>query len=188
LKYLADRVIRKVLNQFKQGEYTGIGISCLITEDGAFLQFASETLDLINKFDEKRYLRVTKELSWILNTKRIPVGSGEYRPSIRLCSVHCNFPNDHSLESRIQCASVIVHEATHGYLASKGIKYTKERRSQIERICVSESNRFLAKVAKKYPDISGKFIREFSPEPWQETWNTSRWGKFKKEISRILKS
>ena len=185
---LSNWLILQVLKRFKQGNYSSIGISCLITDDHVFYDFICDILKLIQQFDEKRYLRVINELSWIVNTKSLKVDCGEYKHSIKLCSIHCNFSVEQTLDDKIFFASVIIHEATHGYLASKGFEYTKERRVQIERICVTEQNRFLANVAYKHPDISKKYIRKFTPEPWQETWKSSKWSRFKTEITRIYKS
>ncbi len=160
----------------------------MVTDDKVFYDFICETLNIIKEFDDKRYLRVINELNWIVNTSRLKVDCGEYRHSIRLCSVNCNLSIEQNLDDFVYFASLIIHETTHGYLASKGFEYTKERRVQIERICVAEENRFLAKVAVKHPEISNKFISEFNPEPWRESWNSSKWAKFRTGITRILKS
>lgn len=184
----ANWIIIKLLKYFKQGDYSSIGISCFITDNNVFYNFIYDTLKIIKQHDEKRYLRVINELNWIVNTRRIKVDCGEYKHSIKLCSIHCNFSVEQTLDDKIYFASLIIHEATHGYLASKGFEYTKETRVQIERICVTEQNRFLANIADKHPDISKKYIREFNPELWQESWNSSRLTKFKTEITRIYKS
>ena len=181
-------VIVKLLKYFKQGNYSSIGISCFVTDDKVFYDFICDILELIKQHDEKRYLRVINELNWIANTRRIKVDCGEYKHSIKLCSIHCNLSIEQHIDDLIYFASVIIHEATHGYLSSKGFESTKERRVQIERICVAEGNRFLAKVAEKHPETSEKYIREFDPKDWQESWNSSKWIRFRTEITRIIKS
>ena len=85
-------------------------------------------------------------------------------------------------------STIIIHEATHGYLRSRNIEHTKERRASIERICVEEENRFLKRVAIKYPKIAEKYYYEFNPDDWSYSFSASKWQRAYDELVRIIRS
>jgi len=51
-------------------------------------------------------------------------------------------PDDPNL-AVLSTSIVLVYEATHGLLFSRGVRHTRARRSPIERLCVLEAARFI---------------------------------------------
>ena len=74
-----------------------------------------------------------------------------------------NFPKDHDWYLRCYAAT-LVHEATHGAIYSRYIGHTRRNRLRIERLCHTETLRFLRRLDK--PDrvwseqIAGVFDEE----------------------------
>jgi hypothetical protein len=85
-------------------------------------------------------------------------------------------------------AAVIVHEATHGRIRSRGIATTKTNRIRIERICVSEQNLFLRRLDSVRPELGSELIRPFEPATWEFVWNASRFRRMIAHFRRISES
>ncbi len=116
----------------------------------SFVSTTVAALDLIQATDRLRFARVQREIRFIIQT--IVASPAQYRRLSRTCSVDLrHFPfyefPDFSLKAY---ACVLVHEATHGYLHSKGVPHIVRLRPRIEKICTIEAIRF----AKKFQDSS----------------------------------
>ena len=75
-------------------------------------------------------------------------------------------------------ASEIVHEATHGYLKSKGFRYTKKTRERHEKLCLKEQQRFIKKAIysqEQYTEDEKKKILKEWNEWFVEALNTRWW-------------
>ena len=85
----------------------------------------------------------------------------------------------------IYFATVLVHEATHAVLESRSIKYTPEFRSRIEKLCVTEENRFLKRLALTCPDLVEKFgQRKYDESEWKDAWNRTHTSKLWRTLRR----
>ena len=168
--------------------YSGIRI-CDInhdkTDDSAFVNYTREALLLIEKKDPKRFNRVRQEISFIVN-KELTSG-GQYRHATKCCFVdfgRYHFDR-HAEWYLLLYAGMIVHEATHGILYSKGFMYTQENRKQIERICHAEKSRFLSRAK---PEWRKHLVNEFDPARWHFSWTASRWARARILVKRMQES
>ncbi|MEN8251805.1 MAG: hypothetical protein ABFS32_22990 [Bacteroidota bacterium] len=188
MKAVAKWVMIRLVRTAKQGSYGPIHISCFVSDNNEFYDFTVATLDFIKKTDARRFKRILKEIDWLVNTRRIKRNCGEYRHKMKLCSVNREIKEEYSKDDVVYFSTVLIHEATHGYLCSRKVEHTKERRASIERICVAEENRFLRKVAISYPKIAEQYYYEFNPDDWDYSFNTSKWKRAYDEMVRIIRS
>jgi hypothetical protein len=104
--------------------------------------------DLLQQKDAVRFRRVCREIRMIVQT---PVMTGaQYSRPLRVCSIDWSqvqpmfeFGNDYGVQF---LASVLVHEATHGYLYSRRIVQIRRNYARIEQLCCLEMLRFGRKV------------------------------------------
>ena len=151
-------------------------------------RFATVTcaaLALVEKHDAARYARLQKELRWITDD-HTPVGAASYDRNVRECKVNFDNPRfdwaklpspqfaEHYDWYLADYAALLVHEATHGYLFSRGFPYTKETRLRCERICVAAANRFLARLPHDKYNFACDLARPFDASEWDYSWNTPR--------------
>jgi len=117
-------------------------------------------LQLLFKYDPRRYLRVKKFLK---NIALAPVPSGFSK-----CSESCFL--DHFNSARQDAfAADLVHEATHGYLLAKGLSYDANRRRH-EQICLKEEQR----SAERLFAGTNAHLPEEQREAWRREWR-SQW-------------
>jgi hypothetical protein len=85
-------------------------------------------------------------------------------------------------------ACFIVHEATHGAIDSKGIRYRPHNRIRIERLCTAEHNRFAARLTALDPERYPKEIlhEDFRAGYWDREWTTSRPRRIFSFLSRLF--
>ncbi len=80
----------------------------------------------------------------------------------------------------------MVHEGTHGMLLKRGFEYTSESRVQIERICVAEEHRFLARLDSIRESLGSSLKEDFDAENWEEVWTMGKWETVKRLVTRTL--
>jgi hypothetical protein len=179
---------KKVISSSLIEVYHGIGI-CDInsdkSDDRKFLECTKKALDCIKKVDSAVFNRVKRELKYIVN--RELASSGVYSKLTKSCKIDFgrykfDLDYDWCFYSYI---STIIHEATHGYIASKGIGYNKENRGRIEEICEKASARFLRKTSYKNAE---EIIGKFDESRWHFYWNASAWEETKIILKRMRES
>jgi hypothetical protein len=69
---------------------------------------------------------------------------------------------------------MLVHEATHGVVAARGIHYERALWSRIERLCVHEENRFVKRLRNQGFDGAEQLEREFDERRWEFSWTATR--------------
>ncbi len=155
--------------------------------DTDYLKTIVSSIDLIRNVDPKRYKTFRNEVSWI-TTCQIDFGAAAvYRRINKSCVINfVKYHEDEMLEC-VQYAAILVHEATHGLLETKGFDSKKNRILQIERICTTEANRFLRKVENVYPGYGDILKKEFNPLKWNYFWNTPKWKKIYHGIKQYKK-
>jgi len=103
-------------------------------------------LELIRQADPRRFCRIERHV------RSIHLGPwklhGFYRPLGKICGLRGS--TQPFLIYRY--SSTLIHEATHGLLASLRLPHTRENRTRIEKVCVMEEARFL----RRFPDIQKK--------------------------------
>ena len=165
LRFLCGKVEAALCKRAILGEYHGVRICDLNFNDDDNQRFLKETkrvLDLIAVRDPRRFHRVQRHIRYLLNCE-LYSGAG-YAPG-QVCKI--DFGRFDFRKNPKGCfyvyAGMLVHEATHGLLRSKGFGRTKANWVQVERICCAEQNRFLAKVERDY---GAPLQREFDPRRW----------------------
>ena len=102
-------------------------------------------LDLAERKDPRRFRRICRYLKGIVS---LPVNSeAGYIPQLQACAVRFQPPSskDKLPKWAAWYAAILVHEATHGLVHTRGIPY-EEHKERIERLCFKEQNRFLRRL------------------------------------------
>jgi hypothetical protein len=80
-------------------------------------------------------------------------------------------------------ASMLVHEATHGFLYTRKIPFNPRTRERIEQLCSAEEHRFLDHVGLTPESLAKvKSMRRYHPELYQKRWSSSPWQLFKERL------
>ena len=105
-------------------------------------------LRLIQEHTPKHYARVHRHMPNIL-IFGAHAYNAVYFSDLKLCDISRHYALlEKTSASRL--AMTLVHEATHGYLISKGIAYEEHRRGRIEAVCIRAEIAF----ARRLPDTS----------------------------------
>ncbi len=172
---LTDKISRSIFKSDLICSIDGIFISGMKRNNDGFEEISGLALDLIRNHDPKRYERVKSEIEWIVNSSVPRKYGGMYQRGVNACIINFdNYSEDKKLVSAYY-AGIIIHEATHGFIETKGFEYSSENRMQIERICCSEHNRFYKRIENYYPEYVGLLITEFTPSDWEYSWKTPGW-------------
>jgi hypothetical protein len=184
---IIDRVTRRIFKADLICTIDGIFISSLRENNDGFAEIIGSALDMIRNHDPKRYERVKSEIDWIVNSSIPPKYGGMYQRSAKSCVINFeNYSDDIKLVSAFY-AGIVIHEATHGFIETKGFKYSRGNRLQIERICCSENNRFYKRIESLFPEYAGLLTMEFEPSDWDYSWETPRWKQLFHWLKREVK-
>jgi hypothetical protein len=153
-----------------------------------FQEIIFAALQLLKATDRCRYARVRRRLAWVTYARLAIRGSAEYAHSTRTCSIDLLEPSADYAPDFLAgwYASILVHEATHGEIASRGIQYSLEHRVRIERLCVIQEQKFIRRLAVNNPTLAAHLHYEFDAANWNWSWNATRWERLKIEMRRIL--
>lgn len=123
------------------------------------------SLELLRNTDPRRFSRVRRNLDWIVNT-RLSMPGAEYWHWARACVINFeeSWPGRDAEFSIGFHASLLIHEATHACLESRGIRYDKLQRARIEELCVKEQNRWAAKISRR--ELGEALYQKFDPSNW----------------------
>ena len=133
--------------------------------DRHFVPWTFFAIKLVEQYDERRFRRIQRYIDFIVNTECD--SPANYSSVTRACKVDMRvFPyHERSPWYRILYAGILVHEATHGWIAARGIPYSEQYRLRIERLCHLEERRFLTKIdpwwAENAPRINEKWLKEY---------------------------
>lgn len=181
------RVEEKLYSTCAVCEVDGLKIVDMRDKNDGYVESITSSLEMIKIYDPKRYKRVLSEASWIVNTNEVGTYGGQYKRRTKSCILNFdNFDEDQRLVSAY-FGGMIVHEATHGLMDTKGIHYTHENKVQIERICSAEENRFYRRIVAVYPEYEGRLVRVFDSSDWEESWGMSKWEKAFHSFKRIMR-
>ena len=172
LDKLVDRMMLWSMRKGEGGRFDGIGLVDNRGHDDSFLQVMQCSLRLIQEHDARRYARIKRHISWIVNQVCNALG-GQYQPSIRACFLQFDPAPDLSRDVVIAFwACMLVHEATHGVIETRGIKMRTENRVRIERLCTAEQNRFATRLTghdpARYPAVL--LQHKFDAGYWEPEW------------------
>jgi hypothetical protein len=145
-------------------------------------------LQLVKDADSRRFKRVVKHLKWIVNCT-LDEPCAAYLHDTKTCTIDFKEPgSDEHLEfNAAYYAKTLVHEATHGVVSSRGVHYTPEVRSRIEKLCVTEENRFVDRLSLTQPELTKGLHRKYDESAWNHAWKRTRIGFFWRMIYRLFK-
>lgn len=126
------------------------------------LKLVKASLALIRDTDPRRWRRVCKEIAWVCLMPSID--SGSYSRVSRICSLDVSLIVREELppaEAIELIACIVVHEATHGLLCSRGLVQTKRFHRRVEELCCREMDRFSARAGLPHRD----WVTAASPSP-----------------------
>jgi hypothetical protein len=193
LHFLINTLAKRYYRKYARTAVDGIGIVDTNRDDGDDLDFVRVTQDalwLIRSHDSRRYNTIRRELDFIVN--RELTSGGQYDRSTRSCVVDFGRrvlkPGSEDYAWYLACyACLIVHEATHGRIASFGVKYQGAARARIERLCRKEEQRFTNHLPCEQYDYR-RMVADFDETQWHSHWFGSRWKLARKLIERIDQS
>ena len=171
---LLRRALFRLQTSSNVGEYEGIALSDLRRRSEHFRTTLLAALRLLHTTDPRRFARVQREIGWIVNCTLACPGA-EYDGEFRVCRVEFEEPVAAS-DPKFSIgwwARTLVHEATHGAIARRGIVYSADLRSRIERLCVTEEHRFLDRLSDTHPELADDLYREYSAAQWEFAWHAT---------------
>ena len=141
-----------------------------------FADLLLAALSLVKETDLRRFERVRRRLKWIVNGPPLYGAGAEYEHQLQACTINLREPSPEYPREHVIAwyARILVHEATHGEIAARGILYTPKLRSRIERLCVHEEQRFVADLGRTQPELARWLYREFDASNWTRSWNVTR--------------
>ena len=172
LRMLYDFVCREL----QVSSFSGIGVVSLSNRAPAqFAELTTRSLSLLEEVDPRRLERVRRHIKWIVNAPTtLGEGSANYSLYFKRCCIDLAESTSYDVTDMFAAyyASVIVHEATHGMLATRGFRYKGRKRLQHERICCAEQNRVLSRLDAVVPGVWARFSSEFNPSRWSRFLET----------------
>lgn len=110
-----------------------------------------DALELVRRTDPRRFARVERFIKKIVLANWRTLGL--YNSVSGVCGLKkLAIPENSDSLAVYNYAATLVHESTHAMLEEKRFPYTRANRDRIERLCVSEEVRFLA----RFPGIERK--------------------------------
>ena len=187
-KALGRKGLLSIYRKYEAATFDGIA---LVDWDGTphFTTVIANALRLIKENDPRRFHYVQRHIRFIVNCAR-PFGGGAYFNDTKACEFEfVALRSDDDIQFYTPWyACALVHEATHERLHSCGIPYTPDNRARIEKLCVTEEQRF-AKCLVLSPRVS-TWLQErhvFDARRWERSWNTTAWKKFLLTMRRVRK-
>lgn len=143
-------------------------------------------LELLRTTDPRRFKRVTHHLDWIINQYLPFETTAQYQHWARACIIDFekSWPERDLEFSAGYHATILIHEATHGYLKSRGIPYNESNRERVEALCVKEQNRWAASLIDQ--ELGADLHEEFEPKNWEIIWNAKPRTRFFSLMKRML--
>jgi len=150
--------------------FDGNQLYCMESDDAEmFFATCTQALRLLQTHDERRYQRVKKYLK---NIALFSSGYGHFDKTTSSFIV-----NSFDFYHPTTFASNIVHEATHGLLNGKGLKYESSEKRH-ETICSREQIRSLRRLSIKLnPNITAEQLAELDKawKEWMESGLRDEW-------------
>lgn len=159
-----------LLRKSCMGHIDGVAICDIrIVQDSPdrFLKTTRTAMALIKEIDPRRYRRICRQFDYIVN--RELVEAGNFEQELKICNIDdSKFLQLSDPTRQIRSyAIILIHEATHGVIARKGILYDKDRQLRIERLCHMEGYRFARRFE---PGFADAFAGPFNPDIWKLAW------------------
>jgi len=145
------------------------------------------SLQLLQRADPRRLRRVLRHIDYITNTT-LPRAGAQYSYDIRTCVLEFQEPTaEFDIPYLIGWyACVLVHEATHGVIRSRGIRYTPELRERIEQLCVREEQRFIRHLSAVDTELAARLPHDFDSRDWNWYWHATPFERFSLHMTRCF--
>lgn len=172
--------------KYEIAQFEDIRLSDLAYVGPQFETVMLGALQLIKDTDPRRFSRVKRHLRWVVNGP-LPQPGAEYAHKAQTCVIDFEKPESESDYPYWIAwhASMLIHEATHGLIDARGIRYSPELRVRIERLCVTEQKRFVRRLANSQPDLADQLHPEFDETDWHQTWSSTKIGRFIATLRRV---
>ena len=145
----------------KTGDWNGIQLIHEPNERPRLKEVVS-ALELIQKTNARRYRRIQQFIKRVVLFRWRQLGV--YYVIGRVCGIRLLSEAKGEKEVLTYAhASILIHEATHGYLEHKRFPYSKKNKKQIERICLAEQERFLANAPRHRSELRNILRRNCLP-------------------------
>lgn len=158
------------------GEVEGLALIDYPRDTPYLRETFATALEILQRRDPHHYKRVLKHIRRVMN---FPIGYSGAGYIQHLSAYATSFrppqAEDGIRKEAIMQASMLVHEATHGFLYSRKIPFNPRTRERIERLCSKEEHRFLRRVLTPESFAKVKEIRRYDPELYQKRWSSSLW-------------
>lgn len=155
-------------------------------DDEPFFAAVQDALTLLEELDPRRLWRVQSQLRFIVNMELRALG--QYDSAIQACQL--DFNRLRVFRERLgqqwlvaQVATILVHEATHGYLLQKGFTYGRDYRRRAEQLCVREEERFVSRLDPRLHDAH-PLVMPFDERRWYPYWDSTWWTRLKGMLAR----
>ena len=174
---LIDRVYHRALFAIAKRQHFDTFTLYSVENDPKFFDQAIAALQLLRAVDPRRYRRVQRYMPIIAHVRQ---GANFYKHAARAFYVNA-CPDDAA-----DFASEVVHEATHAYLAHRGIRYTKKNRERHERLCTTEQLAFVTRAIQAQTHVPvpqqqaliaqwRHWFEEHLASKWWEDHHTRHW-------------
>jgi len=146
-----------ILTRSRSRPFRGIElIACLPYQVDSLSEIIA-ALDLLQRSDPRRFRRVENYIKWVLLGNFKPLGF--YSSVGQVCGLRKMSRESSDLFALCGYASVLVHEGTHALLDALRFAPTKATKDRIERLCIREQSRFLARFPAVRANVSRVFDR-----------------------------
>ncbi len=145
-----------------------------------FFEITPRALSFLKETDPRRYKRTRQYLSRIAYLR---LGTDYFYPALSAFIVD-SFPKDNPQFFAAQ----IVHETTHAYLESKGLRYTPKTRERHEMICLNQQKYFIKRAVLRNESLSEEERKEVLAQwdQWfQEELNSHWWEPHKMRLRQM---
>lgn len=172
---LLDRISLRSIREHEVARYGAISIADFRGAGEAFRTDIVQALQLVSEHDARRFGRVQRTCRFVVNHP-IPRGSpATYSNEWNACLMDYDMLRGiEPAEFRQGCiACLLVHEATHGLIERRKIRYVGDNRLRIEQLCMREQNRFAARLTASAPGLYSGLQMDFRDSDWTSRWAQS---------------
>lgn len=167
IRLLADRSRLWLWNENVIGEVDSIPLVSICEPHDDFVRIITKSIELIRHYDHRRYKRVIKYVSWLVNDG-LHGGAYTSEYQYRTRSIQLDFDYDRSKGGMMlhaaYYAGLIVSLATHGKIHAQKIDTNHRNRLRKAKICQAEKNRFLERLLDIFPELPSNMIRLVDPD------------------------
>lgn len=152
-RYLPERLILCVARRFDLGPIRLFVFLQTRAQANELRSKTVEALALIERYSPNHFSRVRRFIPRIL-IFGAHAYTAVYISELGLCDISRHYAlADKTTSSGL--AMTLVHEATHGYLESQGIRYDEHQRERIEKVCLRTEIAFARRLSESSELVAG---------------------------------